>query len=473
MTKKSLLLCMATILMVTVFGQKQQDTSKVVADKIIGQIGSDIILKSELDGDLLQQRAAGNQNVADCELLKYQIIQKALAIQAKTVDSLPVDDDQIESEFQRRVNYFIQYYGSREKAEQVFGMTIDQFRQSTWQDMKNQILAGQEQAKITQNVTVSPEEVRAYFNAIPKDSLKYFESQYTASQIVMYPIPNNDVVNFIKGQLEDWKKQVESGKANFADLARIYSEDPSVKQNGGLMTINRIDDKGTLDPDFFNAVFRLREGQISPVIKTQFGYHIIQMVSRVGNTATIRHILKKPPVTQVEIDECIKRMDSLRGLLTDKKLDFAVAFNMYNEDKNAKYNAGAITGGYPNNPISPFTIDQLLDKDVEKVIGTLNPGEYSAPQIFTDPSTQRQAVRIIYLQTRTKPHRENLNDDYIEIQEQALMQKKQRVTEDWLTNHMQDFYIRLDPAYSHCTEIAKWVQNSNERVEHFSSTKIR
>jgi peptidyl-prolyl cis-trans isomerase SurA len=338
--------------------------------------------------------------------------------------------------------------------------------------LKGQILAQQEQQKITQDITVSPSEVAAYYNAIPKDSLKYYESQFEANQIVAYPVSNEDVVNYIKDELENWKKDVEAGKANFAELARIYSDDPSAKQNGGQINMNRIDDKGKYDPDFFNAAFRLREGQISPVIKSQFGYHIIQMVSRVGNDAIVRHILKIPPVTQEEINDCVKKMDSIRNEITDKKMDFSVAFALYNQDKNGQFNAGAISGGYPQNPISPFSTDQLMDTALATVIPTLQTGEFSKPQVFSDPYSGKQGVRIIYLKSRTQPHRENLQDDYMSIQARALAAKKQKAIEDWLATHVQDFYIRLDPSFAHCVEIQQWVKNSNDRVEHFASTKV-
>jgi len=452
--------------------------AQVVADKIVAQIGSNIILQSDVTNDLLTIRyQAANQSQPlppnfDCELLKGQIIEKALELQAQNVDSLSIDDAQVEDAFQRKVAYLMQQYGSREQLERAMGMTIDQYRPSIWSELKGQLLAQQEQQKITQDVTVSPAEVEAYYNSIPKDSLKYYESQFEASQIVQYPTPNQDVVDYIKNQLQGWKKDVEDGKYNFAELARIYSEDPSAKQNGGQISMNRIDDKGKFDPDFFNAAFRLREGQISPVIKSQFGYHIIQMVSRVGNDAIVRHILRIPPVTQEEINACTKKMDSVWDLVTNKKMDFSVAFTLYNQDKNGQFNAGAITGGYPQNPISPFTIDQLMDKDLATVIPTLKAGEYSKPMVFSDPYTGKQGVRLVYLKSRTEPHRENLLDDYISIQARALAQKKQKMIEDWLTTHVQDFYIKLDPSFSRCLEIEEWVKNSNDRVEHFSSTKI-
>jgi len=468
--KKSVLLAFAAIVTVSAFAQTQ---NKVVADKIIAQVGDHIILKSNIDGDILYYRyQAGAQSLPpdiDCGLLKQQIIAKALEIQATRVDSLQVSDEQIDNLFQRKLQMYMKQYGSRENVEKSMGMSIDQFRQSTYADSKSYLLAQQEQQQITQNTTVSPAEVEAYFKTIPKDSLAFYESQFEASQIVMYPVPNQEVIDNLKKQLQDWKQQVETGKANFAELAKQYSDEPAARQTFGQMNINREDDKGRLDPDFLKAAFLLREGQISPVVKSQFGYHIIQMVSRVGNDAIVRHIIKIPPVTDVEIKATIDKMDSLHTFLKDGKIDFSQAFNLYNEDKNAKFNAGAIVGTADGYPETPFAIDQLQDKDLSTLLPTMKVGSYSDPQVFTDPATQKVGVRIIYLRSRTQPHRENLQDDYDKIAAQALQVKKQRVTEDWITNHMQDFYIKIDPAYGHCLELAKWNKNSNERIQHFSA----
>lgn len=469
--KKSVLLAFAAIVTASAFAQTSQN--KVLVDKIIAQIGDRIILKSDVDRDLMYARSqAGDVALPpniDCESVKQQIILQAMAIQAQRVDSLQVSDDEIESQFQSRVRLFINRYGSKENVEKAMGMSIDQYRAENVPLLKQQMLAQREQQQITQNTTVSPAEVEAYFKTIPKDSLAFFESQFEASQIVMYPVPNQDVVDNIKKQLQDWKQQVEAGKANFAELAKTYSDEPAAKQTFGQMNINREDDKGRLDPDFLKAAFLLREGQISPVVKSQFGYHIIQMVSRVGNDAIVRHIIKIPPVTDVEIKATIDRMDSLHTLLKENKIDFSQAFNLYNEDKNAKFNAGAIVGTADGYPETPFAIDQLQDKDLIALLPTMKVETYSDPQVFTDPSTQKVGVRIIYLRSRTQPHRENLQDDYDKIAAQALQVKKQRVIEDWITNHMQDFYIKIDPEYGHCLELAKWNKNSDERIQHFSA----
>lgn len=453
----------------------QQAPSKVVVDKIIAQIGDDIVLKSDIDEGVSQyQRAPDAGSLPpdlDCHILKTQIMMKALALQAQR-DSLPFSDDEVAAAFQNKINMFMQQFETREKLEQAAGKTIEQMRQEWGPELKQQVLAGKMQRSIGQNVTITPVEVQAYYDKIPKDSLKFYESQFEASQIIVYPKPNEDVVAYIKNQLESWKKQVEEGKQNFAALATLYSDEPAAKKSGGQLSINREEDKGRMDPDFMNAAFRLREGQISPVIKSQMGYHIIQMVSRAGNDAIVRHIIKIPPVTDEEVQIVKKSMDSIRDLLATGKMTFSEAFNRYNEDKEAKYNAGAIYGVENYSAVTTFTIDQLHDKELAALLPAMKVGEYSASQIFTDQAG-RQGVRIIYLRMRTDPHRENLKDDYDKVAQRALAIKKQEALDGWLTTHMKDFYIQIDPSYAHCPELVQWMQNTNEKVEHYSSTELK
>ena len=475
MIKKGLTLA-AIAMSLAVASKAQQSTSnKVVADKIIAQVGDDIVLKSDIDEGVNQYKSDPEYTNLppdlDCQMLKTRIMMKALALQAKR-DSLPFSEDEVENAFQSRIQNYLRRFGSKENLEQAAGKTIEQMRQEWTPELRQTILSQKMQSSIAQNVTVTPVEVESYYNTIPKDSLKFYESQFEASQIIIYPEPNKDVVGYIKNELEDWKKQVEDKKANFAALAKLYSDEPAAKETGGQLSINRQDDKGRIDPDFMNAAFRLREGQISPVIKSQMGYHIIQMVSRAGNDAIVRHIIKIPPVTDEEIQIVKKKMDSIKGLLTTDKMTFSEAFNRYNEDKEGKYNAGAIYGIDNYSPVTTFTIDQLREQDLVKLLPSMKVGEYSDPQIFTD-QTGRQGVRIIYLRVRTEPHRENIKDDYDKIAQRALAVKKQEALDDWLTKHMKDFYIQIDPAYAHCPELAQWMQTTNEKVEHYSSEELK
>ena len=426
-------------------------TQKVVADKIIAQIGDKIILKSDIDNAIAdyvrQGQGAQLPPNPQCAFLEGQLVQKALVIQAQ-IDSLPVTDEEIDADLDNQIRGFINMYGSQQALEQIAGKSVYEIKESFRPIFKERKLADAMRNKILSDVKITPTEVRDFYDKIPKDSLRFYESELEVSQILIYPQANSDINDYIIGQLSEWKKEVETGTRKFADLARLYSEDPGSREQGGQMSINRND---KLDPTFLSAAFKLKEGQISPVIKSKFGYHIIQMVSRAGDDAVIRHILRIPPVTDDEIKLTTKKLDSIRSQIIAGNLTFNEAVNKYSEDDNSKFSAGAILA---QDGSSFVTIDQL-DKDIVVALKNMNPGDISQPMVYTDDQGKK-VVRIIYLRTRTQPHRENLKDDYNKISERALEQKKQQVLQKWFNDHIPTFYVSIDKSFEGCPNLNEW-----------------
>ncbi len=437
------------------FPSKAQVQQKVVADKIIAEIGDKIILKSDIDNAIADYKRNGQADQLpanpECAFLEGQIEQKALVLQAEK-DSLPLTDDEVDALLDNRIRYFIQQYGSQQTLEEVAGKTVYQIKEDYRPLIRESKLAEDMRNKILENVKITPTEVQDYYNKIPKDSLLFYESQLEVSQIVLYPKPNADVVAYVTNQLNEWKTEIESGQKKIESLARLYSDDPAVKDNGGQYSLNRNDKNW--DPTFLAAAFKLKEGQVSPVIKSKFGLHIIQMVSRAGDDAVVRHILKIPLITDDEINITKHMMDSIRTEIINGKLSFAAAVNKFSEDDNSKYNAGAITASDNSTFI---TIDQL-DKDLIPYLKDMKPGDISQPITFTDDRGTK-AVRIVYLKTRTSPHRENLQDDYNKIADRALNQKKLQVLQDWFSTHISSFYINIDKQYSGCENVSNWEKN--------------
>lgn len=452
--KKSFLL----ITLLCVSGLSFAQTQKVIADKIIAQVGNRIILKSDIDNAIIDTKRndpdAQLPDNAACLFLQGQLIQKTLVLQAEK-DSILVEDDELEALLDNRIRYFISAYGSQDVLEQVAGRSVYEIKEDLREPLKERTLAEKMQNKLLENVKITPNEVQIYFNKIPKDSLRFYESELDVSQIVIYPKANQEVEDYVTARLNDMKRQVESGQKKFDALAKLYSEDPGSKDNGGQYSINRNDK--SWDPTFLSAAFKLKEGQISPVIKSKFGLHIIQMVSRAGDDAIVRHILMIPPVTETEIKQGIQKLDSVRNLIKSGTMSFATAVNKVSEDDNGK-----LTGGHFISQTGSMyvTIDQL-DKDAVVALKNMNPGDISAPQSFTD-ERQRKAVRIIYLKSRTEPHRENLKDDYDKVAQRALEEKKQQVLEKWFKDHIADYYITVDKSYSNCSDvIGDWLKAAN------------
>ncbi|HEY6976948.1 MAG TPA: peptidylprolyl isomerase [Chitinophagaceae bacterium] len=443
-------------------------TQKVVADKIIAQVGDKIILKSDIDNAIIdtkrQDPDAQLPPNADCLFLQGQLIQKTLVLQAQK-DSILVEDDELEALLDNKIRYFISYYGSQEMLEQVAGRSVYQIKEDLREPFKEKTLADKMQGKILENVKITPNEVKEYFEKIPKDSLRFYESELEVGQVILYPKANKDVEDYVSSRLYEMKKQVESGQKKFDALAKLYSEDPGSKENGGQYNINRTDK--SWDPTFISAAFKLKEGEISPVIKSKFGLHIIQMVSRAGDDAVVRHILLIPPVTDVEVKAAIQKLDSIRSKITDGTMSFATAVNKFSEDENSKFTSGFFVNNRDGSTY--ITIDQL-DKDAVVALKNMKVGDISASQAYTD-ERNRKVVRMLYLKTRTDPHRENLKDDYNKIAQRALEEKKQQVLEKWFKEHIPNYYITVDKEYTNCSNvIGEWLKVANDQNQ--SQTNI-
>lgn len=444
----------AVLILSGLFLQVNAQGKKIIADKIIATVGDKIILKSEIDNAIFDA-VRSNQAVPanyDCFLLDQSMGMKALVLQAER-DSLFASDEDIEAQLDNRIRGWIGMYGSKEILEQVAGKTVFQLKEEFRPMIKDQEMAKNERNKIFADIRITPDEVIAYYNKIPKDSLKFYESELTIGQIVIFPKPSRDVETYVIDQLKEYKQEVEAGKRPFEKLAQLYSDDPGTKSSGGLFELNRNDKN--VDPTFLAKAFGLKDGQISSVFKSQFGYHIIQMVSRRGDDATVRHILKIPQVSSIEINQAKEKLDSVRILLNDGKISFGAAVDRYSEDKGSKFTGGLIANQENSTSV---TYDEL-DKDLVMMVDKLKIGEYSEPVEFTDYSGKK-GVRILHLISKTEPHRENLKDDYDKISERALEEKQFDALEAWFNQHLSTFYISIAPEYMHCPEMTKWAEAS-------------
>lgn len=430
-------------------------TKKMVADKILGIIGDRIILYSDVQNsiaDAARQGATLPDN-AECMILEQALVSKVLMLQAEK-DSLVVTSEEVESDLDQKVRYYIRMYGTQEEVERLAGKTIYQIKDDARESVKERKLAEAMQRKIVENIRITPTEVKAYFDRIPKDSLPYFESEVEVGQIVLFPKASRDLEKYAYDELANVKRQVESKLISFDQAAKRYSEDPGSKDKGGMYQINR--NEKTWDPTFMAAAFRLKEGEISPIIKTKFGYHIIKMEQRSGDDAIIRHILKIPPVTDDEINAGISKLDSVRAKLIAGTIDFNAAAGKYSEDEAAKFAGPFIMSGDGD---TYNRIDEL-DKEIVAQLGKMKVGEYSQPLSYMDEATQKKAVRILYLKSRSEPHVMNIRDDYNKISQAALEEKKYLALDKWLSTHIPNYYIMIDPESAGCPQLKRFVSSA-------------
>ncbi|RXK59664.1 peptidylprolyl isomerase [Lacibacter luteus] len=436
-----------TVIAVLIAFAVQAQVKKVTADKIIAVVGDRIVLKSDIDNQINDAKSKEYELPPDapCYLMQQLVINKMLAIQAEK-DSLPVSDEEIEADLDNRIRYFIQQYGSKEVIEQITGKTIYQFREEMRDPIRENKLATAMRGKIVENVKITPTEVRAYFNKIPKDSLAFYETELEIGEIVVYPKAGREMEEYAQEELKEFKRQIEAGTKKMEFLASQYSDDPGAKENAGMYVLNRGDNQW--DPTFYNTAMSLKEGQISRIIKSKYGYHIIQCLSRNGDEVTVRHILKIPRINEPDIKDAINKLDTVRAKLITGSMKFGEAVNKYSDDDNSKFTAGMMRG---KDGTSIITIDEL-DKDMVPLLEKLKPGDYSQPVTFTDPQGKK-GVRLIYLVSRTAPHRENITDDYSKIAGRALEEKKEKELEKWFLKNSKTFYVQIEGEYRSCSTI--------------------
>lgn len=429
---------------------------KVIADRIVAQVGDKIILRSDVMNSIadFKRNANGNDNALppdpECAFIEGLLIQKALILQAER-DSLPVSKEEIEAAIENRIRAAIRQYGSQQALEEIAEKSVFQIKEDFKSNFRENKLAEAMRAKIIENIKVTPNEVQEFYNRIPKDSLSYYESELELQQIVLIPKANKDVDDYIIKQLYDFKRSVENGTKRFDQLAKLYTDDPGSKETGGQYNMNR--GEKFWDPAFFATAFKLKEGQISNVVKSKFGYHIIQLVSRNGDDIVIRHILKIPPITDDEVKLSISKLDSIKNLLVKKEIDFGYALSRYCEEDIVKQNGGQISGRDGSGFI---TIDQL-DKEMVAMIKDIKPGEYTKPMVYTDEQGQKK-VRMIYYKSRTNPHRENVKDDYNKLAERLMQEKKQQRLENWFKERIPYYYIVIDDEFKTCKSLSDWMK---------------
>ena len=434
----------------------QGQSAKVVADKILAIVGDRIILYSDIQNTIADAIRNGNQvpENANCVLMEQALISKVLMLQAEK-DSLPITEDEVEADLDNRIRKYINAYGSQEALEEIAGKTIYQIKEDARETVREQKLAEAMQRKIVENIHITPNEVKLFFDKIPKDSLPFFESELEIGQIVIYPKSNRDLEKFIMDELLNYKRQVEMKVATFEQLAQRYSEDPGSKERGGTYQVNRNDK--TWDPNFLAASFRLKnKGDMIGPVKSKFGYHLIQLEDRFGDDAVVRHILRIAPVTEVEIKAAMGKADTIRSKVISGLMTFAAAATRYTEDEQAKFSGPYFLGrdGAPR-----VTID-LLDKELVAMLNTLKPGEYSQPVSFEENG--KKGVRIVHFKSRSEPHRMNMKDDFSRISQMALEEKKQKALEKWIKDKVPTYYIMIDDETKGCSDLTKYITDKQK-----------
>jgi len=449
----ALILSIAILPFLKGYSQQTQDT---VIDGVIAVVGGNMVLKSDIEGQYIQLRAQGiikgTQEKVKCQILDKLLYMKLLLHQAQ-VDSIKVTDAQVEAEMDRRMRYFISQAGSPEKLEEYYQKSLLEIKNELKDIIKEQMLTEQEEAKVTKDITITPSEVKAFYKKIDKDSIPLVNAEYEIGVIIKQPVIGLEEKQIVIAKLKGFKERIAKGD-EFATLAVLYSEDPgSAKQGGELGMFKR----GEMRPEFEAASFKLKTpGEVSDVVETEDGFHIIQLIERRGEYINVRHILLQPQVSLVNLNKAKVSLDSVVLLVTTKKMKFDDAVVKFSDDPS-KNNGGLLVNNA--NGTTRFEAGQLsqLDPKVFFIVDKLKIGEISAP-VLMKTDRGKQEYRVYFLKDKTNPHRANLDNDYARIQMMALGQKKDKAINAWANEKIPATYIRISDQYKNCDFTRKWIK---------------
>lgn len=444
------------ILTGSLFLSNQIQAQDKVVDQIVAVVGKNIILKSDIEDMYLQQQAQGITSNGDqkCEILENLMVEKLLLAEAELDTTITVTDNQINEQMNSRIQYFIQKLGSEKDVENYFKKPIIQLKADMEDMIRTQSMTQQMQQKILDKVTVTPAEVRLYFRNLAEKDIPQVDEQIEYAQIVVQPQISPEEEERVKATLRELKKRIESGEASFSAMAAMYSEDPGSARNGGELDYNG---RADLDPAYAAAAFNLKGDKISNVVKSEFGYHIIQVMDRKGEMIKTRHILIRPKVSDKEMKMAYERVDSIANFIRKGTFNFQEAALRYSFDKNSRNNGGVVIN--PETGEAKWKLSDL-DPDVSKVIDKLNVGEISKPFLTIDDERhQNQVYKIVKLVSKSPAHKANLRDDYVDISNQYLAKKKENTMDKWIREKQIGTYVHIDDSYTNCNfKYAGWIK---------------
>jgi len=417
-------------------------TNGLVIDKIIAKVDNHIILKSELELGYLDMitRGISVDDNSKCGVLEGLVLNKLLLAKSE-IDSISVLDFEVERSLDNKLRYFISQIGSKEKLEEYYGKSMEQFKDELRDQEKEQLLIQRMSESITEDVTITPGEVRRFFNRIPIDSLPFFSKEVVVGEIVMYPKAGQERKDQAKELLRALKERILSGES-FNQLASQYSQEPAASRSGGELGFFR---RGELAHEYEAAALYLQPGEISIPVETEFGIHLIQLLERRGNEYNSRHILRIPAPSQEDIQRTVNKMDSLWKMITLDSIKFEKAARDFSENKLTNINGGFMQDQTGSDRIS---VEQL-DPNTFFTLDTMHVGSISPPIVYKDEAG-KDAVRLVFFKNSIRPHRANLNDDWSKIRIAALNEKKQIVLDEWFEKSRFEVFIRIDAEYDNC-----------------------
>ena len=421
-------------------------------DKIQAIIGSEILLTSDIENQynqILSQGVIETENIR-CDILDELLLQNFLVHHAKIDSTIEINQDEIDSEINNRISYFEKQLGSLAKVESFFNRSIESMEEELLYIVKDQFYTQKKQSKIISDVKITPNEVKEFYNQLESEDIPLVPTKLELSQLVISPVLSEEKQQSIKDKLNNFRKRIYNGE-DFKVLATLYSDDIVSANNGGELGFMK---RGELVPEFERAAFKLKKDEISEVVESKFGFHIIQMIERRGEQINVRHILIKPKYSSLSLKNARDKINSIKADLDSSKISFDEALQRFSDDES-KNNGGIILN--PKTGTSFFTFDEI-DPSIRYTVEKMKIGDISDPSLSKSQDGTQAAYRLIKLNNKIDEHKANVVDDFDLLKEYALANKKQKVLEKWVTDNINDTYINLSKDLSVCSCYNKWTK---------------
>jgi len=447
----------------------QNDSIRAIVDEVIWVVGDEAILKSDVEAMRIQGQQEGMRwkGDPDCAIPEQIAVQKLFLNQA-IIDSVEVTESDISQGVEQYLENMINVIGSREKLEEYHNKSISQIRADLRESYRERQMVQGMQQKLVKDITVTPAEVRRYFANLPQDSIPFVPTEVEVQIITQQPRIEQEEINRVKEELRDYTNRINTGDATFQTLARLYSEDPGTARRGGELDYTG---RGMLDPAFANVAFGLTDPKrVSKIVESEFGYHIIQLIDKRGDKIKVRHILRKPVVSDSSIVKSMNRLDTLsndirngqipailKGHYTAEKFTFEDAASLFSDDKDTRNNKGLMSNATVEGRTSRFKLADL-PPEVAKTIDTLSVGGVSAPFVMTN-DRGKQVCAIVKLKSRTDGHKATITEDFQVMKNVVLEKRRADRLHEWVVSRIKSTYVRINERYRNCDfEYEGWVR---------------
>lgn len=422
-------------------------TQTNIVDEIIWVVGNEPILLSDVEETRISSEAYGQPVDNPYCTIPEQIAVNKLFVHQAELDSVTVSESDVIRAVDNRISESIQAFGSREALEQMYGRSVSQMRENLKKQYREQMMADEVRQKLTTDVKATPAEVREYFKNVPNDSLPFIPTQVEVQIITSVPEVPRAEVERIENKLREYARRVNSGEADFSTLAKFYSEDGSARNGGELGYMGR----NQLVPEFANVAFTLNDPKkVSKIVRSEYGYHIIQLIDKKGDKINVRHILLKPHIDDSEIEKGIARLDSIANDIRANKFTFDAAALALSDDKDTRNNHGLMANvDQQNGTVSSRFEMQDLPADVAKVVDTLSVGQISRAFRMTNDKGQ-EVCAVVMLKNRIEGHPANMTEDFQTLRDVVVNKRKEEKIEQWIKDKIKTTYVRISPDWRNC-----------------------